>query len=142
MEIKEIEYGSCLYDEIINLRDLVLRKPIGLSIKDDDLSKEPGFIHIGVLEEDKIIGTCQFMPLSSTRVRMKQVCIHPTMQGKNIGTKMFEFALALLASKGIKEVEVHARATALKYYEKNGFKAIGEPFTEVGIKHYYMERLV
>ena len=35
---------------------------------------------------------------------------------------------------------MHARETAVGFYEKLGYKVVGDKFTEVTIPHYVMEK--
>ncbi len=140
MEIREIEYQSDLYKEVIQLRDKILRKPIGRSIADDDLTVEKDYIHIAVIDDGRVIGTCQFKPLDDHSVLMKQVCIDDTYQGRQIGRRMFEASEEILRKKGITHIDVHARHTALGYYLKMGFVEVGETFIEVGLLHHGMSR--
>jgi predicted GNAT family N-acyltransferase len=40
----------------------------------------------------------------------------------------------------IGEIALHARETAVGFYEKLGYVVSGERFTEVGIPHWYMQK--
>jgi predicted GNAT family N-acyltransferase len=40
--------------------------------------------------------------------------------------------------EGIKQFFLHAQTTAIGFYERHGFKAIGLPFEEAGINHIKM----
>jgi len=41
---------------------------------------------------------------------------------------------------GCSKFELHARDTAVRFYEKMNYTTVGEKFTEVGIPHYKMEK--
>jgi predicted GNAT family N-acyltransferase len=41
---------------------------------------------------------------------------------------------------GFKKIRMHARKTAVGFYEKLGYTVIGKEFTEVSIPHLLMEK--
>ena len=47
----EIEFLSPLYDLSINLRNKILREPLGLRFNVDELSKEDSDYHLGILHK-------------------------------------------------------------------------------------------
>ncbi len=47
IEVRRIAFGTAEYELALKLRDEVLRRPLGLSIADDDLSGEEAALHIG-----------------------------------------------------------------------------------------------
>jgi len=50
------------------------------------------------------------------------------------------FAENLAKDAGGKEVMMHARKTAMGFYEKLGYAAVGDEFSEVGIPHVEMKK--
>ena len=58
MPIKQIDYGTKEYDQMVGLRYEILRKPLKLSFEKDELEKEKNDILIAAFEEDKILGCC------------------------------------------------------------------------------------
>jgi hypothetical protein len=46
MDIKVIEHNSEEYGKAVALRDKILRRPLGLSFKAEDLAKEDSNFHI------------------------------------------------------------------------------------------------
>ncbi len=57
MLVKQIKYNSKEYKEMVRLRNLILRQPLGLSYNKLDLLKEKDDMHIGCFNKNKIIGT-------------------------------------------------------------------------------------
>jgi hypothetical protein len=58
MALKQIDHGSKEYTQMVNLRDEVLRKPLGLHFTKEDLEKEKEDILIAAFDEDVILGCC------------------------------------------------------------------------------------
>jgi predicted GNAT family N-acyltransferase len=42
--------------------------------------------------------------------------------------------------RGALRMTLHARQTAVPFYERLGYRVVGEPFIEVGIPHRAMEK--
>lgn len=140
MALKQIDHGSKEYQQMVNLRMEVLRKPLGLSFTKDELEKEKEDILIGAFEDDKMLACCMLTKHDEKNVRLRQMAVHNNLQGKGIGASMMNFAETLARDKGFKKLTMHARKTATGFYEKLGYKITGEEFTEVTIPHFMMEK--
>ena len=57
LEIKTFEYNSEEYQNELKLRNECLRIPLGMSLFDEDLSRDKKDIHIGAYIDNKMIGT-------------------------------------------------------------------------------------
>ena len=44
--------------------------------------------------------------------------------------------------RGVTEIELHAQATARKFYERAGYTAVGQEYEEAGIRHITMRRVL
>ena len=71
---------------------------------------------------------------------MRQLAVAAELQGQGIGTALVEFAEALAREIGYRRMILHARETAVPFYEKQGYSIIGEGFEEVTIPHWAMEK--
>ena len=56
MPIKQIDHNTKEYRQMVDLRNEILRKPLGLSLKKEELDREKDDILIGAFEEDKMLG--------------------------------------------------------------------------------------
>lgn len=139
MEIKQIEWNSEAYKKGLELRDKVLRQPLGMSIYDDPLEAEKKDLHIVVMEESQVIGVCFYRSIDQETMQMKQVAVDPSFQPRHIGREMFIQSVQRLKQRQIKTIMVHARENALGFYQKLGFEECGEPFFEVGIRHHLLK---
>lgn len=140
MALKQIDHGSKEYQQMINLRLEILRKPLGLSFTKEELEQEKEDILIGAFEEEKMLACCMLTKHDDKCVRLRQMAVQNNLQGKGIGASMMIFAETLARDKGFKRLTMHARKTALGFYEKLGYKVTGDEFTEVTIPHYTMEK--
>ena len=140
MALKQLAHGSPEYRQMIQLRYEILRKPLGLDFKDEDLEKEKDDILIGVFDDDEMQACCVLTRTDAQTVRLRQMAVSKKLQGKGIGATLMNFAENLARDYGYKKLTMHARKVAMGFYEKQGYKAVGEEFMEVTIPHFIMEK--
>lgn len=138
--IKIISTEDMDYQKSLKLRQKVLRKPIGLDIEDDDLSKEGNADHVLAYNKEQVVGTLFLLPVKEATVQMKQVAVDPDFQGKGIGKKLVKSAEKCAIDKGIKTIRLHARINAWPFYQSCGYTFASERFEERGITHKIMEK--
>jgi predicted GNAT family N-acyltransferase len=140
MAIKQIDHGTPEYEKMLTLRDEILRKPLGLAFSQEDLEKEKQDILVAAFDDDVILACCLLTEIDNQTVRLRQMAVRQNQQGKGIGQTMIVFAETLARDKGYKRLMMHARDTAVGFYEKQGYKVNGERFYEVTIPHLEMEK--
>ena len=92
----EAQYGSDDYRTSCDLRDELLRKPLGMSLFDQDLGEEKDFIHlIGKNEEQELIAYLQFKKIEERTLKMQQVVVAEHAQGKRDREKARSFFRAI-----------------------------------------------
>lgn len=138
--IKEVFFNTSEYKSELELRDKVLRKPLGMNIYDDNLEIEINDYHICALISSKVVGTLLLRKISSSTLQMKQVAVDESLRNKNIGRKLISFAENFAKDKGFTKIILNARKTAIPFYEQVDYKKIGEEFIEVGIPHMKMTK--
>lgn len=125
---------------MLALRDAILRKPLGLHFDSDELESEKKNLHIAAFEDDQMLGCCMLVQENDETVRLRQMAVMNDLQGKGIGRALMQFAENLARDRGYKKISMHARKNAAGFYEKMGYKKVGEEFTEITIPHYVMEK--
>jgi len=140
MPIKQIDFGSKEYHQMTHLRNEILRKPLRLHFAKEELEREKNDILIGAFEEDKMLGCCLLTPIDKDNVRLRQMAVQNNLQGKGIGASLMNFAENIARDKGYKKMVMHARKTAVGFYEKFGYNVVGHEFVEVSIPHFTMEK--
>jgi predicted GNAT family N-acyltransferase len=124
------------------LRYKILRIPLGLTFSSDDLAKDKDDVHIGIFEGNAILACLILTDTGNHTIKMRQVAVDDSHQGKGLGKKLVQFADDYASEKGYKLIHCHARDTAKEFYLKREYKVVGDEFIEVGIKHFYMEKLL
>ena len=140
MALKIIDHGTPEYMQMIKLRDEILRKPLGLTFTNDELEDEKNNLHIAAYEDDQMLGCCMLVEEEPDMVRLRQMAVINDLQGKGIGRALMQFAENLARDRGYKKITMHARKNALGFYEKMGYRKVGNEFNEITIPHYVMEK--
>lgn len=125
---------------MVDLRFDILRKPLGLSFTPDELEREKEDILIGAFDDERILACCLLTKMDSNTIKLRQMAVHNSQQGKGIGATMMNFAENVARDRGYKVMAMHARKTATGFYEKLGYKVFGDEFQEVTIPHYVMQK--
>jgi predicted GNAT family N-acyltransferase len=141
-EIKLIEFGTDDYKQSVNLREQILRKPLGLSFREEFLSADKFEIIIGLFINNQIVGSLNLKPLSNRILKMRQVAVKNTMQNMGIGKKIVIFSENYAKENKYTEIMMHARTTAVDFYKKLNYFIEGDEFFEVGILHYKMRKIL
>jgi len=140
MALRMIDHGTKEYLQMVNLRNEILRKPLGLSFDDAELEREKEDILIGAFEDDRILGCCLLTRMDANSVRLRQMAVPGSMQGKGVGRALMIFAENIARDLGYRKLCMHARKTAVGFYQKLGYSVSGSEFEEVTIPHYVMEK--
>jgi len=140
MALRLIDHGTKEYQQMIRLRTDILRKPLGLKFQQDELDQEKEDVLIGAFEDDRILGCCLLTRVDNQTVRLRQMAVPNNLQGKGIGRALMIFAENIARDLGYKTLVMHARKTAIGFYEKLGYNCTGNEFVEVTIPHYVMEK--
>lgn len=140
MALKIIDHGTADYRQMVELRLQLLRKPLGLSFTPEELEKEKSDILLGCFEEDKLEACCILTQVDPSTVRLRQMAVGAALQRKGIGRVLMNFAENIARDRKYSRLTMHARKSAVGFYEKSGYRICSEEFTEVTIPHYVMEK--
>lgn len=143
VNFRKIEFGSDAYREALQLRHEVLRAPIGLNLYEEDLSKESDERHFGLFGANDVLVACvTAVPLSPAAAKLRQMAVSAAHQRKGYGQRIIRCLEDRLARDGVAEISMHARVSAVSFYQRLGYSMDGDPFTEVGIPHVRMRKRI
>jgi predicted GNAT family N-acyltransferase len=140
MALKIIDHGSAEYQQMLNLRDEILRRPLGLTFSKEEIEKEKDNLLIAAYEDDQMLGCGMLVEEDPQTVRLRQMAVPDNLQGKGIGKALMQFAENLARDRGYKKITMHARKNAVGFYQKMGYEKVGDEFEEITIPHYVMEK--
>lgn len=142
MGLKQIDHGTKEYKQMIALRHSILREPLGMSFTEEELEKEKDHILIAAFEEDDMLGCCMLKKIDNQTLQLRQMAVKNNLQGKGIGASIMSFAENISRDRGYRSIIMHARDTAIGFYEKFGYKVKGDPFIEINLPHHIMEKRI
>jgi predicted N-acetyltransferase YhbS len=140
MALKQIDHGTNEYLQMVQLRDMELRRPLGLTFSHDDLIKEVNDILIVCMDDDEMLGCAILTHIDIDTVRLRQMAVPLKLHGRGIGASIIGFAENIARDKGYRCITMHARDSAIGFYEKFGYRIVGEQFNEVTLPHHVMEK--
>lgn len=140
MALKIIDHGTREYQQMLKLREDILRKPLGFTFTPDEIEGEKDNMLIGAFEDDRMLGCCMLVEEKPQMIRLRQMAVLNDLQGKGVGRALMQFAENIARDHGYKVIMMHARKHATGFYEKMGYKKKGDEFIEVTIPHFVMEK--
>jgi predicted GNAT family N-acyltransferase len=138
--LKTVTAGSPEYQGIWALREEVLRKPLGMSLKNEDLSRDADDKIIIALHNGRVIGCVMLHPRELQVLKLRAMAVYEDYRGVGIGARLVKEAEQIAVADGFKKIDLHARMVALDFYAKLGYTVTSDVFTEVGIPHVVMEK--
>ena len=140
MRFQQIDYGSPEYGLECDLRDRILRSPLGLTLSAQDLAHEDQALHFGLFTEAGLIACVVAVAISPTTVKLRQMAVEPAYQGQGWGKVLLEQVEAVLRQRAVTRVVLHARRTAVGFYQRLGYQIEGPEFLEVTLPHRCMSK--
>ena len=142
MALKQIDHNTDDYKLMVALRDEILRRPLGLSFTQEELDREKDDVLLAAFEDDIMLGCCLLTQANMDTVRLRQMAVRNNLQGKGIGQAIINFAELVAKAKGYKKICMHARDTAIGFYERCGYSIVGDQFIEVSVPHHEMQKFL
>jgi GNAT superfamily N-acetyltransferase len=139
--VSRIDINDAKYPQVYNLREEVLRKPIGLSLKDENLSADALNAIFIAEHNDEVIGCVMLYPIADEeKIKLRQMAVYDKWQGRGIGKILVDAAETYAKDQGYSAIILHARKVSEGFYKKLGYDTTSSEFTEVGIPHVVMEK--
>ncbi len=139
-QMRLVAHGSPEYEALVALRHDVLRRPLGLAFTPEQLAAESASYHLGCYSGETLAGCLVLAPQSEGRMQMRQVAVRDGWQGKGIGRLMAEQAENLARQMRFGVMILHARESAVGFYETLGYQKRGARFWEVTLPHWEMTK--
>lgn len=140
MDFRIIRIDEPEYAAVYDLRERVLRQPLGQSLRNDDLSGEGDELILAAYEADTLQACLMLRPLGNGEVKLRQMAVDPALQGQGVGAALVRTAESLARERGLRRIVLNARDYALGFYERLGYSTEGPGFEEVGIPHHFMHK--
>ncbi len=105
---------------------------------DLEWSKEDESTHFFALVDGEPAGAARWRK-TDNGYKLERFAVLKKFRGIGVGQELVNAVLADLPPDA-EFIYLHAQTSAVRFYEKLGFKKIGPEFEEAGIKHYKMAR--
>lgn len=136
-----IEIKKILFDEKNNLEKCFqIRKEVFVKEQkcdpSDEYENEEDSTHFLLIDDNTAVATARYRQ-TKNGIKMERFAVLKEMRGKGYGLLILNHMIADLSNNKLIKY-LHAQVQVVGFYEKVGFKKIGEQFDEVGIMHYKM----
>jgi predicted GNAT family N-acyltransferase len=93
--------------------------------------------HVIVLLHGEPVG-CARIRFMKNMAKLERIAILQAYRGKHYGRELVTFLLNHCTEKRIETIFMNSQYYVRDYYKMFGFREVGEPFAEAGIKHIKM----
>lgn len=141
--LREVVFGSGLYDLTKQFREKILRTPLGQVLSTEDLKGEDSQFHFAAIKDGKdILGTVVLKPVTPEVMKLRQMAVSEETAGMGLGRRLVTLAEEFAQKNGYHLIEMTARCSAQGFYEKLGYSTRGDVFmdTAVPVSSIIMER--
>ena len=113
LDFREITFGSDEYKQMCELRNEVLRLPLGLNLYSEDLQQEKEQLHFGLFDQDTELIACVIAVLHGYgKAKLRQMAVKAGYEGRGVGRRLLLSLEAQLAARGVTQLSLHARISA------------------------------
>lgn len=140
MELCVIDYESSYYPQVLQLRNRLLRIPLGLNLFDEDLDEDRDQYVIVAIRDEQVIACVMIRIIDEITVKFRQMAVEEQMQRSGIGSMLIGYAENFCLVNDYTIIELHARKAVHEFYRKLGYSVVGDEFDEVGIPHLKMTK--
>lgn len=141
-KIELIKYNSEEFQQACQLRYELFYAEHSLpwDIVQDERQAE--YFHAAILIKNSVVACGQLVPQDNSVYQISQMVVKPGYQGQNFGSRILLFLIEQAKQEKAISLTLHARTTAVGFYQKFGFQTHGKQFpsTTTGIPHITMNR--
>lgn len=121
------------------IRKEVFQDEQSISSKADFDGKDEVAVQFLAFDGEKPVGTARYRVLDDSTAKIERVAVLKSYRGNSVGMLIMEELLESIKQRGIHQAYLEAQSYAAQFYEKLGFKVVGNEFEVVGIPTVRME---
>ena len=121
------------------LRRVVFCDEQGVSLADELDGRDDEALHLVVVEDGAVVGTCRLL-FEGTTCKLGRLVVEREARGRGIGGRLIAFAENEARAAGAQRIVLNAQTRARGLYRAAGYAEHGDRFMEAGIEHVRMER--
>jgi len=123
----------------MRLRFAVFCGEQGVTLEAEQDGRDQSAVHVVVMEDDRLIGTCRLL-IDSGVARLGRMVVSAERRGAGVGSAILEEADRTALAAGAGAIRLNAQVPARGVYDRAGYEAEGAVFMEEGIEHVTMEK--
>ena len=120
------------------------RPDAGVDLPEDRL---PGTVHLGVVDDSAegggaVVAVATVLPEptdfrpGAVATRLRGMAVDHHLQGRGVGSLLLDAVVAWARSQGHQVVWANGRDSALGFYQRHGWQAVGDGFTSMDLPHH------
>ena len=98
-------------------------------------------VHVIATAGGTVIGTGRLV-IHAEYAKIGRMAVLREWRGSGAGRAILRALMAEAGARGSARVALHAQVHAIGFYERSGFRVVGDAFDEAGIPHRRMERVL
>jgi len=136
LQIKKVTSKNEL-EQVLQIRKKVFieeqKVPVEIEMDEFDETAEH---FIAYLDKEPV--GCGRIRYNNDFAKLERIAITKNHRKKGYGTQLTNYLIQYCKEKKIRKIVIHSQRYVLDFYRRFGFKIVGEPFDEAGIKHVKM----
>ena len=133
---------SKLSNQITTQRENIFVSELGFDISDEFVDgDEQKFLHCCLYERDNLIAYAR-IEVKERSARIGRVLVQKGNRNQGFGKQIMFWAETEVLKHNISDIEVHTHDQAVGFYEKLGYKKVGDWFIEDGRNHIKMVKVL
>ncbi len=142
IECRRIGLDEALFESAVDLRDRVLREPIGRSSARDERERDSRGVHFAAVDGGRVVGCLALYPDDAGAAVLKSLAVAPEMRRAGVGVAVYRCAESWARTHSVTEICADARLEALPFYSACGFSAEGEDYMVHGVPHRKVRKVL
>jgi len=141
-DFRQFDHGSAEYRQALELRENVLRAPLGKTLTDADTVGEDQQLHFGLFHQGSLLAAVIIKPLGDGKVILRQMVVALESHGQGIGRRLVNSTEQFLVQRDVREIRLSARESARNFYARLGYQCEGDTFFFLDICHIQMFKML
>jgi predicted GNAT family N-acyltransferase len=142
--LKLIQYGSDEYNQAAQLRYQLFYREHGIPFELIFDAHEEQDLHLAITarSDNRVLAYGRLGQTHFNEFQIYQMVVLPEYQGQRLGTRLLQGLIEAAIERGADRVVLNARVTKIQFYQKLGFKRVGDVFASsmTGVPHIKMQR--
>lgn len=137
---KQYTSRDTIYRQAWNLRQAILRTPVGLHLTEQDHQQDQIDRHFCLCLKQQLLATVSVEvlegdPESPRLVKLRQMVVSPDYQKQGLGRLLIEKTEQALRKQFVESIHLAARLPAVGFYQKLGYNQYGPIYHHLRIDH-------